>query len=87
MIPRKLFSSEHHLFRDTVRRFIETDVMPFHAQWEKDGQIPRSLWEKAGELSLLCCNVPEEYGGLGADFLFSTILIEEMAIALSLIHI
>jgi acyl-CoA dehydrogenase len=79
MIPRKLFNSDHDLFRDTVRRFIEEHVTPFHAQWEKDGQVPKGLWTKAGRLSLLCCNVPEEYGGMGGDFLHSTILIEEMA--------
>jgi acyl-CoA dehydrogenase len=79
MIPRQLFSSEHEVFRDSVKRFIQKYVMPFHAEWEKDGQVPRSIWQKAGELSLLCCNVPEEYGGLGGDFLHSTILIEEMA--------
>ena len=79
MIPRTLFSAEHEAFRDTVRRFIAEHVMPFHADWEHAGQVPRSLWLKAGELGLLCCNVPEEYGGMGADFLYSTILIEEFA--------
>ncbi|MGB3072040.1 MAG: acyl-CoA dehydrogenase family protein [Ottowia sp.] len=79
MIPRQIFTSEHESFRDTVRRFIEEQVTPFHAEWETAGQVPRSLWKKAGELGLLCVNVPEEYGGLGANFLYSAILIEEMA--------
>ena len=79
MIPRTLFSADHEAFRDSVRRFIDEHVMPFHAEWEKAGQVPRSLWLKAGELGLLCCNVPEEYGGMGGDFLHSAILIEEMA--------
>jgi acyl-CoA dehydrogenase len=79
MIPRTLFTPEHEAFRDTVKRFIAEHVTPFHAEWEKAGQVPRSLWLKAGELGLLCCNVPEEYGGLGGDFLYSAILIEEMA--------
>ena len=79
MIPRTIFSAEHEAFRDTVRRFIAEHVMPFHAEWEKEGQVPRSLWIKAGQLGLLCCNVPEEYGGLGGDFLHSAILIEEFA--------
>ncbi|MDO9437512.1 acyl-CoA dehydrogenase family protein [Hydrogenophaga sp.] len=79
MIPRTLFSPDHEAFRDTVRRFIAEHVTPFHAEWEKEGQVPRSLWLKAGELGLLCCNVPEEFGGLGGDFLHSAILIEEMA--------
>jgi len=79
MIPRQIFSPDHELFRATVRRFIEEHVTPFHAQWEKDGQVPAELWLTAGELGLLCCNVPEEYGGMGGDFLHSAILIEEMA--------
>ena len=79
MIPRTLFSPDHEAFRDTVKRFIEEHVTPFHAEWEKAGQVPRALWAKAGELGLLCVNVPEEYGGLGADFLYSAILVEEMA--------
>ena len=79
MIPRTLFSAEHDDFRASVRRFIAEHVSPHHAQWEKDGQVPRSLWHQAGELGLLCCNVPEAYGGMGGSFLHSTILIEEMA--------
>jgi acyl-CoA dehydrogenase len=79
MIPRTLFDADHEAFRDTVRRFIAEHVTPHHADWEKAGQVPRALWRKAGELGLLCCNVPQEYGGLGGDFLHSAILIEEMA--------
>ena len=79
MIPRTIFTPEHESFRDTVRRFIETEVTPYHAEWEKVGQVPRSLWKKAGELGLLCVNAPEAYGGQGADFLYSAVLIEEMA--------
>jgi acyl-CoA dehydrogenase len=79
MIPRTIFTSDHESFRDTVRRFIENEVTPHHADWEKVGQVPRSLWKKAGELGLLCVNAPEAYGGQGADFLYSAILIEEMA--------
>lgn len=79
MIPRTIFTPEHESFRDTVRRFIEAEVTPHHAEWEKVGQVPRSLWKKAGELGLLCVNAPEAYGGQGADFLYSAILIEEMA--------
>ena len=79
MIPRTLFSEGHELFRETVRRFIATEIAPHHAEWEKAGQVPRELWLKAGKTGLLCCNVPEAYGGMGGDFLHSTIMIEEMA--------
>ena len=79
MIPRTIFDADHDAFRATVKRFIAEHVTPHHADWEKAGQVPRDLWLKAGELGLLCCNVPEEYGGMGGDFLHSTILIEEFA--------
>ncbi len=79
MIPRTLFSAEHDLFRDQVRRFIAAEITPYHAAWEKDGIVPRSAWLKAGEAGLLCTEVPEEYGGGGGDFLFGAIMIEEMA--------
>jgi acyl-CoA dehydrogenase len=79
MIPRTLFSEEHNLFRDTVRRFIEAEITPHHAAWEKAGQVPRELWLEAGKAGLLCPNVPEEYGGMGGDFLHSAIMMEEMA--------
>ena len=81
MIPRTLFSAEHELFRATVQRFIAEHVTPHHAEWEHAGQVPRTLWTKAGELGLLCCNVPDAYGGMGGDFLHSTILVEEFAAA------
>ena len=83
MIPRTLFSEEHELFRDNVRRFIETEISPYHDQWEKDGVVSREVWRKAGQAGLLCCNVSEEYGGPGADFLYSVVLHEEMGRALA----
>jgi len=79
MIPRTLYDADHEAFRDTARRFIAEHVTPHHAQWEKDGQVPRALWHKAAEVGLLCCDVPAEYGGVGGDFLHSAILIEEFA--------
>lgn len=79
MIPRTLFSSEHELFRESVRKFFEQEAVPFHAQWEKDGHIDRALWNKAGEAGMLCSHIPEEYGGMAADFLYSAVVIEEQA--------
>ncbi len=79
MIPRAIFAEEHDIFRASVRRFIAEEVMPFHADWEKDGIVPRELWLKAGQLGYLCTAVPEEYGGGGGDFRHSTIMVEELA--------
>lgn len=79
MIQRALFNEEHEAFRDTVRRFIDKEIAPHHAQWEADGIVPRELWLKAGAAGMLCCTVPEEYGGLGLDYLFDVVVFEEMA--------
>ena len=79
MIPRTLFSEEHAIFRETARRFAETEIAPHHTQWEQDGIVPRELWAKAGEQGLLCCDIPEEYGGPGGDFLMIAIVTEELA--------
>ena len=78
MIERTLFQEEHNIFRESVRRFMEREVVPHHAQWEKDGIVPRELWLKAGAEGLLCCTVPEDYGGLGLDYLFDVVVFEEL---------
>lgn len=79
MIPRNIYSSDHELFRDAVRRFVETEITPYHAQWEKDGVVSREVWRTAGANGLLCSFVPEQYGGPGGDFLHTAIVIEELA--------
>lgn len=79
MLPRTLFNAEHEAFRATARRFFETEIAPFHEKWEAQQHIDRQLWNRAGELGLLCCTMPEAYGGSGVDRLYSMILIEEQA--------
>jgi len=78
VIERTLFRDEHEMWRHTVRRFVEKEIVPFHAQWEHDGIVPRELWLKAGEQGMLCCTVPEQYGGLGLDYLFDVVVFEEL---------
>jgi alkylation response protein AidB-like acyl-CoA dehydrogenase len=79
MASRKIFGEDHNIFRESVRRFYEENITPYHAQWEKDGQISREAWLEAGKQGLLCMTIPEEYGGLGVDKLFSVIMMEEQA--------
>lgn len=79
MIPRTLFSSDHETFRDTVRKFLENEAVPHHEEWEQTGQVPKALWRKAGEQGFLCPMVSEEYGGIGADFLYSVVVSEEIS--------
>ena len=57
---RDIFDSDHDMFREMTRNFFETEVKPFHGEWEKAGEVPRELWTKAGEMGLLANMVPEE---------------------------
>jgi alkylation response protein AidB-like acyl-CoA dehydrogenase len=75
-----IYEQEHQDFRSTVRSFMEKEVVPFHDQWEKDGQVSREVWTKAGEAGLLCFDVDEQYGGLGIkDFRYSMVVAEEIS--------
>jgi acyl-CoA dehydrogenase len=76
-IPRTLFSEEHLQFKESVQRFIEQEVLPHYERYEEQGFIDRELWDKAGAAGFLCPSVPAEYGGVGADKLYSVVLFEE----------
>jgi acyl-CoA dehydrogenase len=79
MIPRTLFTPEHETFRDSVRRFLEAEVKPHDERWQEQGFADKAVWKKAGEHGFLCMSMPEEFGGSGADKLFSMVLMEEQA--------
>ena len=74
---RKIFDESHNMFRESVKRFVKKHVVPFHNEWEKKGVVSRDFWLEAGAAGILCPNVPEEYGGSGADFRYNVIIIEE----------
>jgi long-chain-acyl-CoA dehydrogenase len=79
-MERSIFTDEHRMFRDAWRRFVEKEIVPYHAQWEKEGIVPREVWRKAGENGFLGFDVPEVYGGQGMkDFRYNAILGEELA--------
>lgn len=73
------FTEEHMMFRDSLRKFLEKEAKPYFDQWEEERLLPRSFWKKMGDNGFLCPSVSEAYGGLGADFLFSVILNEELS--------
>ncbi len=79
MIERTLFTPDHEAFRDSFRRFIANEVVPFHEAWEEQGYVAREVWNKAGENGFLCTSMPETYGGADADKLYSVIQMEELA--------
>jgi len=72
------YTEEHRIFREAVRRFFAKEVIPYVDEWEEAGIVPKSVWRKMGEQGFLCMDVPEKYGGLGADFLYSVIVTEEL---------
>lgn len=73
------YTEEHRIFRDSLRKFLEKELIPYLDEWEEAGIVPKSVWKKMGDQGFLATNVPEEYGGSGADFLYSVIVIEELA--------
>ena len=79
MIERTLFNTDHEAFRDSFRRFVEKEITPFHEGWEEQGYVDREVWRKAGENGFLCMTMPEEYGGAGADKLYSVAQMEEIS--------
>jgi acyl-CoA dehydrogenase len=73
------YTEEHRKFREALRDFLEKEVTPHVDEWEEAGIVPRSIWKKMGQQGFLCMNLPTEYGGADADFLYSVILTEELA--------
>ncbi|WP_216829818.1 acyl-CoA dehydrogenase family protein [Alkalihalobacterium elongatum] len=74
-----IFTEEHEMFRKAVSKFVEKEVKPNVEQWEKDGEVPRSLYQRMGELGYLGIKFPEQYGGSGLDIITEAVLIEELA--------
>lgn len=78
-MPHWIFTEEHEMFRKAVRSFIDKEVAPNVEQWEKDGETPRSLYLRMGELGYLGIKYPEEYGGSGLDYIMDAVLTEELS--------
>ena len=79
MIAESFYREDHRQFQHTARRFVEQELLPHRLQWEEAGTVPREVWLKAGAAGLLCCDVPEELGGAGGDFIHNVVLSQELA--------
>ncbi len=80
LLEREIYSSEEHkMTQKMIQDFIQNEIIDHVEEWEKNGMVSREIWERAGELGLLCIDMPEEYGGGGMDFSFSALFIEELA--------
>ena len=73
------FTEIHKLFRQTVRRFVQDEIIPNVDVWEELEETPRECFKKMGELGFLGVEYPEQYGGASADFWMSVVLAEELA--------
>jgi len=82
MENRSIYDSDHELFRANARRFFREELEPNIEEWENSSIVPREFWRSAGEKGLLCCGIPEEYGGPGADFKYNMISSEEIGYAI-----
>ncbi|HLV93009.1 MAG TPA: acyl-CoA dehydrogenase family protein [Aequorivita sp.] len=79
LLPREIYASEEHkMMREMIQNFINHEILEHTDEWEKNGMVSREIWERAGELGLLCIDMPEQYGGSGLDFSFNALFIEEM---------
>jgi alkylation response protein AidB-like acyl-CoA dehydrogenase len=72
------FTEEHDQLRKMIRKFVENEIAPFVDEWEEEGEFPRSLFTRMGELGLLGLHYPGEVGGQGGDYFSGLILAEEM---------
>ncbi len=73
------YTEEHNAFRDALRTYAAAEITPLADTWEKNHIVPKEAWQKMGQAGFLCTAVPKEYGGHGLDFLYSVIVIEELA--------
>lgn len=72
------FTEEHDLFRESLKDFLQKEVVPHIEKWEKTGTIERFIWEKFGEMGFFGINYPEAYGGLNLDLFYTVIFLEEL---------
>ena len=77
--PRpRWMDDELEMFRDATRRFVEQEIVPNDDRWRAQHHVDRSIWNKAGEVGLLCTDIPAEYGGVGGDVRHESVVAEEM---------
>ncbi len=75
-----LFEDDQEIrdFRLVFRKFVAKEITPHVEEWERNRAVPRELWKKMGAQGFLCLSLPEEYGGMGLDFRYSAVVIEEL---------
>lgn len=72
------FTEEHNLFRESLKEFLQKEVVPHIEKWEETGSIERFIWKKFGDMGYFGLPYPEAYGGLDLDLFYTVILLEEL---------
>ena len=67
------------LFHEMIGRYLDKEADPYYSDWEEAGQVPRDFWSKLGEAGMLAVDLAEDYGGTGADFAITQLVIEEIS--------
>ncbi|MHB1420974.1 MAG: acyl-CoA dehydrogenase family protein [Bacillota bacterium] len=75
----RFFTEEHEVLRKSIRRFVEAELAPHAEEWEKQGQFPKEIFRRMGELGFLGLRYPVECGGQGGDYFSGLVFSEEMA--------
>jgi len=78
-MDRKIFKEEHNIFRETFKKYAAKEITPYLEKWDEEGIVPREAFKKMGENGFLCTWMEEKYGGIGASFEYSLVIVEEMA--------
>ena len=76
--PTPADAEELSLFRETVTRFIAAEMLPNDAAWREQHHVGHAIWRRAGQVGVLCADIPAEYGGLGGNFRHEAIVHEEL---------
>ncbi len=72
-------AEEITLFKKSIEAFAKKEIEENYSKWEEEGILPKELWRKLGSAGLLCVDIPEQYGGLGAPLPFSASIIDEFS--------
>ena len=78
-MDRRIFKEEHIIFRDAFKKYAAKEITPNLEKWDEEGIVPREAFKKMGENGFLCPWMEEKYGGMGASFEYSLVIVEEMA--------
>jgi len=73
-------SADHRAFREMVRKFVQTELVPRAREFDKMGRFDKSLYRKMGDLGLLGIRYDPKYGGQGLDYSYEAIFLEELAL-------